>query len=412
MIDFSTYTLNNGLKLVHHRDLTSRFAVVNVLYNVGSKNESPERTGLAHLFEHLMFSGSKNIPDYDTPLQVAGGRSNAWTSNDITNYYDVLPVQNIETALWLESDRMRELAFSPEGLEVQRKVVTEEFKERTLNVPYGDAFPVLLKNLYEKHPYRWPVIGKDISHIENVKMDEVKDFFYSHYLPNNAIISIVGNMDFEGTVRLVEKWFGDIPSGTVCSRKIERDPLAGESKMLKLSGDVPQNVIYKYYKMDERFGADYIPTDIITDILSGGRSSRFAQNVILKGRGFSSLDASVWGVSDPGLLFVRGVLLDGVTFEEGDSIIQNELNELVSGNLEKYEIDKCVNKSESLFMLENYETEELAWKLSFYANSGDVNLINAEYDKYRRVTREDIQRVSNNVFRENASATLYYSTGD
>lgn len=410
MIEFSTHTLNNGLRLVHHRDYTSRFAVVNVLYNVGSKYESPERTGLAHLFEHLMFGGSKNIPDYDTPLQIAGGRSNAWTSNDITNYYNILPVQNIETALWLESDRMRELAFTPESLEVQRKVVIEEFKETTLNVPYGDAFPELLKNLYKKHSYRWPVIGKDVAHIEKVTMDEVKNFFYSHYLPSNAIISIVGNISFEEILKLVEKWFGDIPAGIVDNHIIERDSLTGEKKMLRLSSDVPQKVIYKYYKMDERFGNDYIPSDIITDILSGGRSSRFSQNVILKGRGFSSLDASVWGVLDPGLLFIRGRLLDDISFEEADNIIQSELDEIINGNFDKYEVDKCVNKSESLFMLENYAQEDLAWKLAYYANSGDINKINTEYDKYRQVTVEDIQHVANSVFCKNGSATLYYDT--
>ena len=408
MIEFSTHTLNNGLRLVHHRDYTSRFAVVNVLYNVGSKYENPERTGLAHLFEHLMFGGSKNIPDYDTPLQIAGGRSNAWTSNDLTNYYDILPVQNLETALWLESDRMRELAFTTESLEVQRKVVIEEFKETTLNVPYGDAYGMMLKNLYVKHPYRWPVIGKEVSHIEKVTMDEVKEFFYSHYLPSNAIISIVGNISFEDTLKLVEKWFGDIPAGTPDIHVLERDPLIGDKKMLKLSGDVPQRVIYKYYRMEERFGADYIPSDIITDILSGGRSSRFSQHVILKGRGFSTLDASVWGVLDPGLLFVRGRLLSGVDFEEADYIIQSELDEIIKGNISKYEIDKCVNKSESLFLLENYAQEDLAWKLAYYAKSGDVNKINTEYDNYRKVTAEDIQCVANSVFCENASATLHY----
>ncbi|MDE6715419.1 MAG: insulinase family protein, partial [Muribaculaceae bacterium] len=333
MISYSTHTLQNGLRLIHYRDNGSRFAVVNTLYNVGARNDPRTHTGLAHLMEHLMFGGTHAAPDFDAVLQSAGGHSNAWTSSDLTNYYDVIPLHNIDTALWLEADRMRGLLFSDHSLEVQRKVVCEEFKETVLNAPYGDAFHIISKHAYDTHPYHTPVIGDNLHDIETVTSDDVKQFFYANYAPDNAIISIVADLPFDEVVNRVELYFGDIHArGKKCHTSWDTSWDSENTHQLdpiRVQRNVPENMVFLAYRMDKRMGNEYPATDMITDLLSTGQSSLFMQNVVLKGDTFRALNASVWGTLDPGLLFIKGFLHNGESFEHGVEVIQREVDRII-----------------------------------------------------------------------------------
>lgn len=411
MIEYRKHTLQNGLRLIHFRDAGSRFAVVNILYNVGACNDPRTHTGLAHLMEHLMFGGTEAAPDFDAVLQNAGGVSNAWTSSDLTNYYDVIPLHNIDTALWLEADRMQGLLFSEHSLEVQRKVVCEEFKETVYNAPYGDAFHIISKHAYhDTHPYSIPVIGDNLHDIESVTADDVKQFFYANYAPDNAIIAVVADLQFDEVVAKVERYFGQIPASGK-NHSSECDTTGGFPATytpIRIHRDVPENMIFLAYHMDKRMGKDYPAADMITDLLSTGQSSLFMQNVVLKGDTFRGLNASVWGTLSPGLLFIKGFLHNGESFEKGMEVIERQLDKIINGDFSEYELQKAVNKAESMSRLENTNQEELAYNLAYFTLLGNSELINTEYDAYRTLSHEQIMDSARQIFKNSAPVTLFY----
>lgn len=409
MINISRHTLSNGLRIVHNRDTSTRFAVVNVLYEVGSRDENEELTGLAHLLEHLMFCGSENVPDFDGELQKAGGESNAWTSSDSTNYYDVLPIQNIETAFWLESDRMKSLAVSAESLEIQRSVVMEEFKQRCLNAPYGDLGHHLRKIAFDNQTYKWPVIGKQLSDIEKVTLEDVNSFRKSFYFPNNAILSVVGDIPFEKVVQLAEKWFGDIPSGDRMKSDYRIDKPMESTRFIKVDkNDVPQNTVVMAYRMGGRFDSDYYACDILSDILANGKSSRFFANVVSKGDTFVALDASIWGTLAPGLFIIIGRLNPGASYEDGVNVIKRELDKLISEKISKYEIQKYINKFESNDLFSSMGQTERAYRMAYFEMLGDANLINRDIENYYKLDAEKLQNVANNLFKTDNCVIMYY----
>ena len=408
MVEVRKHTLDNGLRLLHYYDATTQMVAVNVLYDVGARDETPGCTGLAHLFEHLMFGGSEHIPDFDTPLQMAGGESNAWTSDDVTNFYDILPTHNAETAFWLESDRMNCLALTQRSLDAQKSVVIEEFKQRCLNVPYGDVSHLVRAKAFRQHSYRWPVIGEKVSDIEGVTIDTARDFFYSHYAPNNAILCISGNVDFERAVELAEKWFAHIPRRAITPRSIPTEPRQTEQRCIVHHADTPQNMIVKAYHMCGRLDSDYHASDIISDILANGNSARFFRNVLMQTDIFTDLDASIWGSIDPGMLVVKGRLCPGASFDEANEVVDRELQRLVSEGVSQYEVDKFVNKFESKESFENVSYAEMASKLCYHELIGSADDINTELSRYRALTAADIQRVEAGIFTINNKTRLYY----
>lgn len=409
MIAFEKFELKNGLKVIVHKDETTPIVAFNLLYNVGARDENENQTGFAHLFEHLMFGGSINIPNFDEPLQNVGGDNNAFTSNDITNYYITIPKENLETAFWLDSDRMLSLAFTEKSLEVQRQVVIEEFKQNYLNQPYGDVWLLLRPLAYQKHPYKWATIGKEISHIENATMQDVKDFFYKHYLPNNAILVVAGDVDTENIKYLSEKWFGNINQGQVPYRNLPKEPQQIEERRLKVERDVPSNAIYKAYKMCNRIHPDYFATDLLSDILSLGDSSRLYKSLIKEQKLFSDINAYVMGSSDDGLFVISGNLSDGVNFDEAENAIIIELEKIKAASLSDAELQKVKNKQESSREFSETSVLTKAMNLAFAELNGDANLINIEANKYNDVTLKDIERVANQILTSTNCSTLIYA---
>ncbi len=408
MIHFERFTLDNGLTVIFHQDKSTPLVAVNTLYKVGARDENPEKTGFAHLFEHLMFGGSKHIPDFDTPLQAVGGENNAFTNNDITNYYITLPKQNIETALWLESDRMLELAFTPESLEVQRKVVIEEFKQNYLNQPYGDVWHLLRQMAYRVHPYRWPTIGKDISHIEQATLDEVKAFFYRYYRPNNAILSIAGDLSFTQVQDLVYKWYADIPKGANISKNYPQEPPQTEELRQTVEREVPLNALYKVYHMGGKNDATYQATDLLSDILAHGESSRLKQHLVYEKQIFNELSAYVTGSFDPGLLVISGKLNDNISFEQAEEAIEQELADLKHNLVNDKELEKVKNKIISLQKFGEIHILNKAMGLAINESLGNANRINTEIERYKEVTAEDIRRQAQQILRSENSSTLIY----
>ena len=408
MISFEKFELDNGLRFIIHQDNSSPMLAFNVLYDVGAKDEQPDKTGFAHLFEHLMFGGSKNIPDYDIPLETAGGENNAFTNNDITNYYLTLPKQNMETAFWLESDRMLNLAFSKKSLEVQRGVVIEEFKQSYLNQPYGDVWLLLRPLIYKSHPYQWPTIGKEISHIENATMQDVKAFYAKFYNPNNAIISIAGNITKEEIFPLAKKWFGDIVNAGSYKRSIPPEHPQNEFRTLTVHRDVPQDVIYMAFRMCRKGDPEYFPTDLISDILSNGDSSRFAQNLVKDKKLFSSIEAFVSGDLEEGLFIIIGKLQSDVTMTTAEEAIWIELRAIRDGDFDEDELEKVKNKVEANLIFSEVDILNKAMNLAFYELMGDVHLINKEVELYRNVRREGIVRLAQQIFRKENTSILYY----
>lgn len=409
MIEIQRYTLDNGLRIVHNKNAATGMVAVNLLYQVGSRNEQYEYTGMAHLLEHLMFGGSANAPCFDRILQEAGGENNAWTNNDITNYYEILPVQNIETALWIEADRMENLLLGDKALEVQRNVVQEEFKQRCLNAPYGDAGHILRRNVYHCHPYRWPVIGKSLEDIETVPKEVVRDFYHRFYVPDNAILSVVGNIDSDRLFRLVEKYFGHIAAGNRPKSVLPVEPRQTEARVEQVQRNVPHNMLIKAYRMCDRNSADYHASDMISDILSNGRSSRFYQNIYAKGNMVSSIDASITGDIDEGMLVVKAQLLPGVSYEVVEAAIDKELDMLKTQLTDVRELDKLKNRYESNALFSNINNDERAANLAYYEMLGDANMINRVIDDYRQTTPEAIRRVSQYLLDERNSTTIYYN---
>ncbi len=408
MIDITRYTLDNGLNILVHKDKSTPIATVNLLYNIGSKHEDPHRTGFAHLFEHLMFEGSVNIPTYDTPLQNAGGENNAFTSSDITNYYLTLPIQNLDTAFWLESDRMLGLNLTQEKLDIQKNVVIEEYNQRYINQPYGDAMLIIKSLAYKEHPYKWPTIGKDISHIKNATLDEVENFFYRHYAPNNAILTVVGNIEPAEVYELAKKWFGPIPKREIAQKEIPQEPEQKSPRAEKVQKEVPHNVLYKAYHMVSRNHPDFPASDLISDILSNGKSARLYQKLVKANPVFSNIDAYITGDIDPGLLLIHGAVSEGVTMEEAETALNNELAKLTDQTVEEEELQKVKNKFEAVHEFSKTSALHKAMNISFHELLGDAERINTETDKYRAVTPEEIKNVSKKILDKNNSSTLYY----
>lgn len=408
MIQVNRYTLANGLRIVHNEDDSTQMVALNLLYDVGARDEDPSHTGFAHLFEHLMFGGSLHIPDYDTPVQNAGGENNAWTNNDITNYYITLPYQNVETGFWLESDRMLSLDFSPKSLEVQRQVVIEEFKQRNLNQPYGDASHLLRELAYESHPYRWPTIGKEIAHIAQATLEEVKDFFYRFYAPNNAILAVTGHISFEETIRLAEKWFGPIPARNISPRQLPAEKPQTAIRRKTVERKVPVDAIYMAFHMSNRMHPDYYVYDMITDILSNGRSSRFIQSLVQEQKLFTSIDAYISGSLDEGLLHVTGKPIEGVSLEQAEKAIWKELEKMKTVPVSEQELEKVKNRYESEQIFNNINYLNVATNLAFFELTGKAEDINEEVGKYRAVTAEQIQATSARCFVPENCSILYY----
>lgn len=408
MVNFERFVLPNGLRVLVHQDTSTPMAVVNVMYDVGAKDEDPSRTGFAHLFEHLMFGGSVNIPEYDDPLQMAGGENNAYTTNDLTNYYIQLPAENLETAFWLESDRMLSLAFTDKSLEVQRKVVCEEFKEHYLNKPYGDVWLKLRDLAYTTHPYRWMTIGKELSHIENATLDDVKAFFFKHYCPINAILVVAGNVSTERVKELAEKWFGSIDSGEKYNRQLPAEPEQKAPRKLEVTADVPLDALYKVWHIYPRLDSRYYVADLITEVLSGGGSSRLFQALVKEKKLFSNIECHHSGTVDAGLLTIEGKLVKGVKIEDAEKAIEEELQKLRTEKISVAELEKVKNKTESMIAFEDMSVMNRANSLAFYELLGDATLMNTELDRYHKVTVEDILEESNKIFREANSTTLHY----
>lgn len=408
MIKFEKFVLNNGLRVIVHEDKSTPMAVVDVMYDVGARDEDEAHTGFAHLFEHLMFGGSLNIESYDEPLQMAGGENNAYTTSDLTNYYCQLPAENIETAFWLESDRMFSLAFNSNSLEVQRKVVIEEFKEHYINKPYGDVWHKLRDLSYKVHPYKWMTIGKELSHIEKATLQEVKDFFHKHYTPSNAILTVAGNISVEQVKRLAEKYFGNIPAGNKYERRINQEPVQKEPRMMEVTAPVPLDALFKSWHIAGRLDKRYYTAEIITEILGGGTSSRLFQKLVKEKQLFSNIDCSHMGSIDPGLLTISGRLIKGISLEQAENAVFEELDQLKSEMISEVELEKVKNKTESMIAFEDISLMNRANSLSNYELLGDANLMNTELEKYHAVTREDILEECRNIFRDENNNTLYY----
>lgn len=409
MINFEKFTLDNGLKVIVHKDKTTPIAAVNLLYNVGAKDENPERTGFAHLFEHLMFEGSANIPNYDSPLQVVSGTNNAFTNNDFTNYYISLPKENIETAFWLESDRMLQLAFSEEKLRVQKNVVIEEYKERYLNQPYGNEMLYLRKLAYKVHPYQWSTIGKSTQHVADATMEEVKEFFYKFYAPNNAILSVAGDVETSEIKELAEKWFGEIPRRNVPVRNISQEPQQTERREISVTEEVPFDAIYLAFPYFARLHKDYYTTDLISDVLANGDSSRLYQKLVKQKNIFNEIDAYISGNIDKGLLIIEGQPAEGISLKEAEAKIWKELeiikNELVSD----YELQKVKNNIEATQEFSKTSILNKAMTLAYFELLENAELINHEAEKYLSVTKKRIKDVSNQIFRDENCSVLYYN---
>ena len=413
MIEFKEYQLENGLRLIFNEDKTTPIVAFNLLYDVGSKDEDENKTGFAHLFEHLMFGGSVNIPSFDGPLQAVGGENNAFTSTDMTNYYMTLPKNNIETAFWLESDRMLSLAFSEKSLEVQRQVVIEEFAQRYLNQPYGDVYLLLRPLAYKLHPYRWATIGKEIKHIETATMSDVRDFFQRHYYPGNAILSISGDIEFEEVKRLTEKWFGEIPGKEKKRRELPVEPFQREERVLEVERNVPLNALYFAYHMPARTEEDYYAVDLLSDVLSRGDSSRFHERLLKKTSLFAEINAFVSGDLDKGLFMISAKLSEGTSYELAEQLIEMEVQDLIENGIAEQELEKVKNKAESTFEFGKTSALNKAMGLAISALIQSPDLFNTEFQLYKKVTASDLQRVARTVLRkENRSKLIYKAKKD
>lgn len=409
MIQYTRHILDNGLTVICNTDTSTPFVSVNILYKVGARNENPQRTGFAHLFEHLMFGGSIHIPDYDYHVQQAGGDSNAFTNNDYTNYYITIPAGNIETALWLESDRMLSLDFSQKSLDIQRNVVIEEFKQRYLNNPYGDIWLHLRPLAYKVHPYQWPTIGKNIEHIAGATLDEVQDFFHRFYAPDNAILSISGNIHHDKALELVQKWFGDIPPSHYTSPALPQEPAQQEERRLVLENNpVPADAIYKVFHMGDRLSDNFYTCDIISDILSNGQSSRLYVNLIKNRKLFSEIDAYVTGDMDPGLFIFSGKISEGVSLDTAEQAILDEIEHFIQNPISERELQKVINKTEARISYSEINYQGKSANLAFFDYLGNIDLINQECARYAQISVETIKATAQNMFKPENCSTLWY----
>lgn len=408
MISYQQFTLSNGLHVIVHEDHSTTLAVMDVIYNVGSRDEDSERTGFAHLFEHLMFGGSVNIPNYDAPLQSVGGENNAFTTPDLTNYYISLPYQNLETAFWLESDRMLSLAFNPQSLEVQRKVVIEEFKQRYLNQPYGDVWLKFRPLIYQQHPYRWATIGKEIKHIEEATLEDVKAFFQKHYVPSNAILVVAGKVDFEEVKTLAEKWFGPIPAGVKPLRNLPLEPVQDEDRRMEIKADVPSNRIYIAYPVVGRYDSGYHAIDLLSDLLGRNESSYLYNALVQDQRIFDSLHASLTGSMDPGLLVVSGQVCEGVDVAHAEKLLLDAIQDFVQNDINAEGLQRVKNQAEASLVFGEVEVLNRAMNLAMAANAGNVDFVNTEAAHIAAVSLEEVRAWANKLFVQGKKNTLLY----
>ncbi len=408
MIPFDAFTLDNGLRVLVHTDNTTPLAVVNVAYNVGSRDEDENKTGFAHLFEHLMFGGSKHIANFDEALQKVGGENNAFTSPDYTNYFVTIPSKNIETAFWLESDRMLSLSFDERVLEVQRKVVIEEFKQVYLNQPYGDVWLKLRPMAYTAHPYRWATIGKEIAHIEQATMDDVKSFFFKYYVPSNAVLVVAGNVTTEQVKQLSEKWFGGIPGGTPYERDLPVEPEQTEKRTLQVEDNVPVDAIYKAYHMPARVDTDYYAADLTGDILGRGKSSRLYQKLVKDEPLFSELKAYVTGSHDPGLFVIKGHLNEKVDFEAAEKAIDKVIEQFVKRKVDEDELKKVQNQAEFTLVQNEVELLNRAIELAEWAILGNPDRVNEETEIIHALTPKQVHEMAKKLLRPENCSVLYY----
>jgi zinc protease len=408
MIQFNEFSLDNGLRVIVHQDPTVQIAVLNVLYEVGSRDEDPEKTGFAHLFEHLMFGGSMNIANYDEPLQKVGGENNAFTNTDITNYYLTVPASNIETGFWLESDRMLSLSFEPQVLEIQQKVVIEEFKQRYLNQPYGDVWLKLRPLAYLAHPYQWATIGKEIRHIEDATMDDVRQFFFRYYVPANAILVVAGNVTLDQVRRLTEKWFGPIKSPEAQKQALPQEPPQTAKRTLEVEADVPASALYKAYHMPGRFHPDYFAVDLMSDVLTRGHSSRLYQKLVKEKEIFTTISSFTMGTLDPGLLVINGRVKDGIKLQDAEAEVDRLIDEMLRSGITNAELEKVKNQAYSTLEFGEVEVMNRAMNLAFAKLSGDANHVNEEAKLIEAVSIDQIQRAAREVLREENSNVLYY----
>lgn len=408
MININKYQLDNGLRIVHSKVNNTQMVALNILYNVGAKHENENHTGFAHLFEHLMFSGSKNVFNYDFYVQNAGGENNAWTNNDFTNYYISIPKQNAEIAFWIESDRMFQLNINEESLAIQKNVVCEEFKQRVINNPYGDVNHLMRELTYKVHPYKWPTIGKNLKHIENASLNDVRDFYSQYYAPNNAILAITGNIEFTKAIELSKKWFGNIEPSPIINNEIPKEAQQTNKRFLEVERNVPLDSLYISLHMCNRFSNDYYVYDIISDLLSNGKSSRFITNLVKKEQIFSDIDAYISGSIDEGMFQIVGRPNKGIALKQAEDAIWDELRKLKNCNIDSYELDKVKNKFESNYIFSNLNYLNLASNLAFYELLGDANLFNCEIEKYSQICTDDINKVLKENFIEENSSVIYY----
>ncbi|MFT5168643.1 MAG: zinc protease [Saprospiraceae bacterium] len=408
MIEYSRFQLENGLRVIVHEDDSTPMAAVNVLYNVGAKDESPDKTGFAHLFEHLMFSGSKHVPDFDIPIQEAGGENNAFTNSDLTNFYDTVPIENLETVLWLESDRMMNLNIDQRSLKVQRKVVVEEFKETCLNEPYGDVWHHMLDMAYKVHPYRWPTIGMVPKHVEDATLEDVRAFYKKYYCPNNAVLVIAGNVKTADIKELVDKWFGDIPAGERPERQIPVEPPQTEFHQKIHRSKVPVDALYIAFHIPGRNDENYYAVDILSDVLCNGKSSRLYHRLLKDRKLFSQIDAYITGNIDPGLLIIEGRPAEGVKIEDAEAAVWEEIEKLKAEKISEQELQKFKNKIESSLVFSEASILNKAINLAFFELIGNANIINEEVEYYRKLTTDDVYKMANKILvKENCSELFY-----
>jgi len=411
MINYKRFSLENGLRVLVHEDKSTPLIAMNILYDVGSRDEDPAMTGLAHLFEHLMFGGSLNVPDYDTPLQLVGGENNAFTNNDITNYYLTVPSENIETAFWLESDRMLELDFSQKNLDTQRNVVIQEFNQRYINQPYGDAILKLRPLAYKVHPYRWPTIGMDMDHIKNTDLEKVRSFFFSHYAPNNAILALTGNIGYDLAFELTQKWFGPIERRIIRSRNLPEEPVQIQERILTIESDVPSTALYKVWHIGPRKSKDFYTLDLITDLLAGGESGRLHTKLVREKKLFSEINAYLTADIDPGLIILQGKLMKGVDIHQAEESVNEVINGLHGKKEIRGEMEKVKNKFESSTVFSNTSILNKAANLSFFELLGDPGSINDEVESYRRVSYEMVIEAVRRYFVPSNCSTINYLSG-
>jgi predicted Zn-dependent peptidase len=410
MIPYHRFFLQNGLEVIIHQDLGSKMAVFNLLYKVGSKNEAPGKTGLAHFFEHLMFGSSANVPVFDRELERVGGACNAFTSPDITNYYITLPAANIETAFWLESDRMLQLSLSEKTIETQRKVVLEEYKQRYLNQPYGDAFHHLRDLAFDNHPYKWPTIGQKPADIENFTRTDVTDFYEKNYQPGNAILVIAGAVDIKEMERLTNKWFGDIPNHGLPANPISRDGVQQVKRTKLIQAKVPTDALFKAYRMPAKLEDGYLEADLITDLLGSGKSSILEQTLIKNGKHFASIGAYILGSVDPGLLIFSGKMEQGVSSSEGEAVLDQVVSEFLTSEITDLALQKIKNQGVAMKTYESIKLINRAMNLAYYAHLGDPDLYYKEFEKKSELTKEAIRPWANQLIQEGNASVLHYQS--